>query len=70
MEYSTWYLFVWLCGCLWLILCCQVYEEKSVNYKSKAPQNKFYFWSLLFGILILYVFEFQTEKKTWTIGGI
>ena len=30
----------------------------------KTPQNKFYFWPLLFGILILmYVFEFQTEKN-------
>ena len=51
------------------------FAVKSVKKKRvknlKTPQDKFYFWPLLFGILILmYVFQFQTERKTWTIGGI
>ena len=67
-----------ICLSGFVVVSCWFFAVKSVKknvliINLKTPQNKYYFWPLLFGILILpvmYVFEFQTERKTWTIGGI
>ena len=58
-----------ICLSGWFFAVKSVKKKRVINLKT--PQDKFYFWPLLFGILILmYVFQFQTERKTWTIGGI
>ena len=64
---STWHLFVWFCGCLLLILCCQVCEEKKC-YKFENASNQM----LLLALVIWYlnITAITTNTHLWRVFSV